>query len=215
MLSAKTQRGQISNSRARSVEKKCRSGVRPLTGALLRVPLTTGARGAIRRPRRLGWRPPRPGVRCGRCERGGGGRGKRRAGPGGRRAAFADKAASCLARATGATAVRARWETLAAGARARGRRPGAKGGSPRRAAAGPCPAACRARRSPSGSRAPRGLKGRRGRHRGPLANRDSPTRFLQKPPFIRIYHFPYFLCRVRPLFQLNPDSGSSMAFPRV
>ena len=81
-----------------------------------------------------------------------------------------------------------RWETLAAGARARGRRPGPKVGSPRRAAAGPCPAACRARRSPSGSRAPRGLKGRRGRHRGPLANRDSPTRFLQKPPFMRIYH---------------------------
>ena len=117
MLSAKTQRGQISNSRARSVEKKCRSSVRPLTGALLRVPLTTGARGAIRRPRRLGCRPPRPGVRCGRCERGGGGRGKRRAGPGGRRAAFADTAASRLARATGATAARARWETLAASTR--------------------------------------------------------------------------------------------------
>ena len=70
-------------------------------------------------------------------------------------------------------------------------------GPPRRAAANPCPAACRARRPPSGSRAPCGLEGRsarrsgawaRGRRRGLRADRDSPTRFLQKAPFILIYH---------------------------
>ena len=65
-----------------------------------------------------------------------------------------------------------------------GRRPVPRG-LPRAASTFRVPGAARPRRAPrTGARAP----GPCGRRRGPRAHRDSPTRFLQKPPFMRIYH---------------------------
>jgi len=142
------------------------------------------SRGAIRRPRRLGWRPRRSGARCERCERGGRRhRGKMRAGLPGRRASFADKAASCLACATSTTAVvamggaggRREGPRTVAGPQSRfaassGRQPAPRGLP--RAVPLRVPGAGRPRGAPrAGAWRPRG------RRRGPRAHQDSPPGF--------------------------------------
>ena len=90
-----------------------------------RAPRSVGPRGALRRLRRLGWRPRRPGARQPRCERvAGGRRGKLRAGRPSLREPSAGEGARCPARATGATAAAARSDAPAPVASSRGRRTG-------------------------------------------------------------------------------------------
>ena len=151
-------------------------------------------RGAIRRPRRLGWRPRRSGARCERCEHGGRRRrGKMRAGLPGRRASSRTRPRAAWP-APRVQRPSWRWEALADGARARGRWPGPKVGSPHRAAANPCLVACHAR-CPSGPRAPGGLEERHGRAPGgPAGGVEDRARtrthhpVSPETPFIRIYH---------------------------
>ena len=116
-----------------------------------RAPRSVGARGALRRLRRLGWRPRRPGARQPRRERvAGGRRGTFRAGRPSPREPSAGEGARCPARATGATAAAARSEAPAPGARA-----------PRRVERPPtcAPGSPRAVTTPSASGAVRPRKG--------------------------------------------------------
>ena len=119
--------------------------------ARYRVPAFGRAPGALRRLRRLGWRPRRPGARQPRCERvAGGRRGKLRAGRPSLREPSAGEGARCPARAMGATAAAARSEAPAPGARA-----------PRRVERPPtcAPGSPRAVTTPSASGAVRPRKG--------------------------------------------------------